>query len=153
MRNLTDAELSALVAEKVMGHCAHVWAYKPRPQADPCPTCGEDRSNAVEWEGDYPPQRCTKCGHEGAPNVSRRRDPDCKPYATDIAAAWEVVEKIRDEVYWWTFTDCQEEGWLAQVMATPNQSDADVCVTSGVCCQTLPRSICLAALQAVGWEG
>ena len=65
-----------------------------------------------------------------------------KPYSTDIAAAWEVVEKLRQDGHWMTLED--DDIW-------------DCCFTRKVGkikigfaeADTVPLSICLAALKVV----
>jgi len=59
------------------------------------------------------------------------------PYSTDISAAWEVVEKFKDEDLRITWCEGVRE-WLVEF--TNNQAVAD-----GV----LSHAICLAALKAV----
>lgn len=67
-----------------------------------------------------------------------------KPYSTDIAAAWKVVEKLNlldkncllhDEGKW---SVCPFDG-----AAT---------IYAGIDAETAPHAICLAALKAVGWK-
>ena len=69
----------------------------------------------------------------------------CYKYSTDIAAAWEVVEKFND-----SFVDIrhwhpeQDSGWHCMI-----QTD-DTCFEHPA--DTAPMAICLAALKAKGIE-
>lgn len=71
--------------------------------------------------------------------------PEQEPYSSDIAAAWEVVEKIRKRNFpltlnhqgknWWEaiFWDETDDRWKGEGSSAPH-------------------AICLAALKAVGYE-
>lgn len=77
-------------------------------------------------------------------------------YSTDIAAAWEVVEKLRgpnDDEFgggeFWKFLDCSEAGWRAELfLDLGDGADAPALLAAGVG-YALPEAICLAALKAV----
>ena len=116
-------ELDALVAEKVMGWERIVMKDKP---------------GAVSWP--HPPKGF---------DVNHNRWSIIPHYSTDIAAAWEVVEKLAPEFEWILENDVKDGGWSAiiykwegtSVVSSPiGRSDAD----------TAPHAICLAALAAVG---
>ena len=121
-------ELDALVAEKVMG-----WVRGRR----------YGNGNG-EWIID------------GKTSVSRTWD-STPSYSTSIAAAWEVVEKMRntkeapDETYW-VLTDCAGSGWRAEILQVLTENDAPHQVAYGVG-DTLPLAICLAALAALAPSG
>ena len=116
-------ELNVAVAERVMGRCFHVWGTP---------------NDGLLWT-------CTKCGiTEGAAG-----GPLNPRYSDEIAAAWQVVEKMR------------EQGWWVEVRSDYN---ATVPLTRTICafgkgqvCEfaeadTAPEAICLAALAVVGAE-
>lgn len=123
-------ELDALIAERVMG-----WEYA---QSSPDPKnffCREFGNNAGWWHDPrYTGWACAQCSPP-------------PQYSTDIAAAWEVVEKMRGPV----------EG----VNCGGDFDLGDASRHRGVYCrfkgghgyaeaQTFPHAICLAALAAVG---
>lgn len=107
---MTDRELDALVAEKVMG-----W----HKGAELSSAWFDSRHNFVHWK-------------EWCPTV-------------DIKAAWEVVEKMREEgtdvdIYW------SGNEWIVTLGENPGGSP------DGATSDTAPRAICLAALRAKGVE-
>lgn len=112
-------ELDTLVAEKVM---ENHWC-----QLMPENACIDGK-----------PRKCA-CGAVGFPFEHR------KPYSTDIAAAWEVVEKLNVSGYRMEFV-------------LGSQGDAYATFITGACrfravSGSAPKAICLAALKAVGGEG
>jgi hypothetical protein len=127
-------ELDALVAERVMG-----WTHVgPHPWGKP---------HGVPPEGRVYNERFGEASRPvGLVEVPA--------YSTDIAAAWQVVEKIRntdeapDQTYW-NFTDCSGCGWRAEVLQVLTENDMPHLVAYGVG-ETLPEAICRAALAAVG---
>ena len=119
---MTDRELDALVAEKVMG-CRVAW------NAAPYCDCSVDRPHDIATDDDTF---------------------ELPFYSTDIAAAWEVVETLgynwslnRDVGKCWN--DYQIAGDLKYrfVLAAPGSP------MEGVVADTAPRAICLAALKAM----
>lgn len=60
--------------------------------------------------------------------------------STDIAAAWQVVGKLRERGFGFSLNDA----WIAWFLAAPNEYQASA--------DTAPHAICLAALRAVGAE-
>jgi len=93
-----------------------------------------------------------------------RREP--KPYSTDIAAAWLVVEAMRERG-WSVFIDDMPDGASAQVVNLNCEHHADehdtgsyasgtfrggYCALSEAKAPKAPRAICLAALRALGVE-
>lgn len=110
-------ELDALVAEKVMGLKIN-W-----DETTPCPLCGDVGRfcGARMW-----------CSHDGW-YYSQYKD-----YSTDIAAAWEVVEKLRGDGWIFNLSD----SWAAQFHMPGN-----ILVVSSA--KSAPHAICLAALKAV----
>lgn len=119
-------ELDALIAERVMGYevsriragalLVEVYAIERRDEAHP--------SFDVVMCNYYP--------------VSVRR------YSTDIAAAWEVVEKLNETERWPTIQfGPSEDGDLRWWVTLVNPADADVYA------ETAPLAICRAALKAV----
>lgn len=119
-------ELDALVAKKVLGLSVFIGLYQ------------SDRDYRGQWDEDllYSPYTDNPTYQIPVPH-----------YSTDIAAAWEVVEKLKAlnengdfhlEHLWgfWRVSTCNSpSGWSAW--------------TRG---QTAPHAICLAALKAVGHE-
>ena len=116
-------ELDALVAEKVMG-----MELLPLKEA-PCPYCGDEMRFCGERS------RCTTCGEW--------RYSPAKEYSTDIAAAWEVVEKLKaggfSLIAEW---DAHDEMWYVVFsnVSSYKAGEADAA----------PHAICLVALAAVG---
>ena len=120
-------ELDALVAEKVMG-----WSYQDFPDG-PCP-------HVKHWYATSP------CPNDAMDPSWRGRLP-C--FSTDIAAAWEVVEKDDG----WGF-DWRLKRWAAS--SKPWTCIADRITDSRrfyVEAVTAPLAICLAALAATGRKG
>jgi hypothetical protein len=123
-------ELDALIEADVMGHagpfCPHIKAtFADTPRFD------SRYTHAVE-----------DCGLPSVP-----------PYSTDIAAAWQVVEKLKakypqrndpidDETFriFYEGTAWPEEPWVAGFGDSDNACSA----------ATAPLAICRAALKAVG---
>ena len=129
-------ELDALVAEKVMG-----WRWVQVPKD--CDGLNEGRCLA--------PVGLDEKNHQWTPKgkISEYSGPR---YSTDIAAAWEVVEKLclsvcasapglggKPASYWVGFADMSGRFLVA-----------DLNNPSVVCEETAPLAICLAALKAVG---
>jgi hypothetical protein len=135
-------ELDALVAEKVMGwrwfHFLNkCYLIPPRNTAT-----GFDPANTLRhWDGE---------GKEGTPDLewtTLTNYPNfrLRHYSTDIAAAWEVVEKDDGWGFDWTLTR-----WMAssKPWACVAYRVADGEAFSGMAA-TAPHAICLAALKAV----
>lgn len=143
-------ELDALIAEKVMGWQAH-------HRQDKC-------------DGVYI-IRCGSCGGDGHANCygggqgsiqSLCEDVPCgdeaslPPYTEEIAAAWQVAEKLRKRAFLFAlwnkghgFVACFSSDdpvyWLEGIESGPASVDT-------VQADTAPLAICLAALKAVGVE-
>ncbi len=126
-------ELDALVAEKVMGLCLHEW-----------PVITDDDWN---WE-----VRCPKCnttkygGHSDLMPIEGYTE----PYSTDIAAAWEVVEKI-ERMFW-----PKRDLWWQLESAGASGSDLEAAVVfegsvakATAQAVTMPLAICRASLAAM----
>lgn len=129
-------ELDALVAEKVMG------IQKLHPH------------EIVEYEDTYY-TKCLVCGQSNATTDFHLEESQCgefKKYSTDIAAAWEVVEKLSEK-----FAYCIEKGHSMHqitVWIVPPQGDGfhtveDLMETHSVSSCSLPHAICLAAVKAI----
>ncbi len=89
-----------------------------------------------------PEQRRQGCGQPPGESPYSSRGYSCPHYSTDIAAAWEVVEKFQAEdfdvrVGFCRWRDDGRVGWLAWVGKADALAD------------TAPHAICLAALKAV----
>jgi hypothetical protein len=112
---VTDRELDALVAEKVMG-----WTYYPL---------------AGRWA--VPNSR---------PESNTVANPDFPRYSADIAAAWEVVEKLGNEgCYIGASIQLSPNGRAGCSFHSPDTGDHAM-----IWNDSAPRAICLAALKAVG---
>lgn len=120
-------ELDALVAEKVMGWC---WIENDVGQESLQPPIEEyaylSRNHPVFWADD-----------KGYTEIMPK-------YSTNIADAWQVVEKLR------------ETHWIQVEVGTLNICDIGEygkgCSTIQEVADTIPLAICLAALKAVGVE-
>jgi hypothetical protein len=111
-------ELDALIAEKVMGYPAFAKQVL------------EQLGAHLLGEGEH--EHCLVCGR-GIDGTL-----ECLPYySTDIAAAWEVVEKLRLAI-----APGDEGGWIAASSAY--HLDAGRAERA----DTAPHAICLAALKA-----
>lgn len=124
-------ELDALVAEKVMGA---VWQNMTPAGRKKVLSFPKDRPMITTDGG-----RVTYHGMDGG---------NLPHYSTDIAAAWEVVEKVSSMPEFAMFDlDVVPVG-----VADPMRFSARVVLTDAVrvCAETAPRAICLAALQAIG---
>jgi hypothetical protein len=118
-------ELDALVAEKVMG-------WTKEPSANPFPGPKSLPWNWVAPHSTWGPGTPGKCYPTSVPK-----------YSTDIAAAWEVVEKLRDQFEGVVVDGIKLPGapaWQCIVMNESEKGEA----------QTAPLAICRAALKAVG---
>lgn len=82
----------------------------------------------------FPPGCRRKPDCEGCPNWYADEPDD---YSTDIAAAWEIVEKLR----LWVYPSDDSDGWEAGL------PDDDSCWKGA---DTAPMAICLAALESKG---
>ncbi len=107
---MSDRELDALVAEKVMGYT------NVRP-------LGDEHGTLIA----HSPGAC--CDGHGVPQFS-----------TDIAAAWHVVEKMRERRIHLELGSRIDGSWL---VSFGNLRAFD---------NSAPRAVCLAALKAVGVE-
>jgi len=144
-----NRELDARVA-RAMGLCPHIWELY-EPETTYCKECGEQLSGPDPFD-DYPNKRCRDCGKE----VRGLRyhvggQPDCKPYSTDIAAAWQVVEWMKAHGYTYSLAG-QEDGSVGMWFGKPEWFTDDLYQS-----RTLPagraliapEAICLAFLAAV----
>lgn len=114
---MTDREMDALVAEKVMGH-----KYEEKCLCD------------FPW--------CGSCA-------------GYKAYSTDIAAAWEVVEKMRGvpgNSWWLSLHQISQVHPIWVAAFTFGGQSAGMAKRFDGKDESSPRAICLAALKAVGVE-
>ncbi len=110
-------ELDAVVAEKVMGLSVR-----------PIEVIGASGVHADVGTVDLPRRMPDgRMGVHAAPLPA---------YSTEIAAAWEVVEKLRSPVF---VLEWEPDRWLASFCGEDEDATAD----------TAPHAICLAALKAV----
>lgn len=126
-------ELDALVAEKVMG-------------------CKIDRSYVEGWPNwiGGPRYRCGCGNYAHACGDDDIAEPLLNFYSTDIAAAWEVVERIKhlkdpDPMEVWIY-ETRSKGVTCEVYWDLGSRLAG---RGQVTAATAPLAICLAALQAV----
>lgn len=117
-------ELDALIAEKVMGITK--LSHRPLDANEMCRRCFRPAG-----QGDNLPASCV-----------------AQPYSTDIAAAWEVVEKLdlfgkRDMFIY--------KNWRGKYSidetVDAGMGTRDIAIAEA---DTAPQAICLAALKAVG---
>ena len=128
-------ELDALVAEKVMG-----WRLVKR-------------GRRVATGSDYQKPGMEVGGFRGNDDARRWISHVCPEYSTDIAAAWEVVEKM-DHPDWRIEVGNSVDGGFYAIME-PHRP-IDDCETCGEqstkdwqAAPTAPHAICLAALAAL----
>lgn len=132
IESMTDRELDAAVAEKVMGHTIR-WTNHEVPM----PFLGP-------WRTTHMPGECPRWVADM-----------CPFYSTDIAAAWEVVEKMREREPL-VRTDGNE--WACVMHASDDPNDQSLSELTRSCernrlmtrAPTATRAICLAALRAKG---
>lgn len=141
-------ELDMLIAENVMGETL------------------EEELGYIDRNGntsfgnspEYTRQKCENYARQGLGTKLITRKMAAKAYSTDIAAAWEVVEKIprlknKDTQSWGELNNC-EDGFPFMLKKTPNGWEAgwegaywaQECFAEAL---TAPHVICLAALKAV----
>lgn len=115
-------ELDALIAEKVMGwtNVAERRNTFTRPGA-------LIPSDWRGWSGDTP---------------NGEREQLIPPYSTDIAAAWQVVERFSAK--WIDIVYRPDAGWWVTIDGRGHGN------AGGAIEKTLPLAICLAALKALG---
>lgn len=125
--------LSDLVAEHIMGECRHDWQKcGPNQWNHACTKCGETAGSLVAWT----PKEFPAVG-KGT------------PYPKSISAAWQVVEKMREQGWdHFSLTWGAKGKWDAMFMMWHGPEDAIVQEVA----DTAPLAICLAALRAKGVE-
>ena len=122
-------ELDALVAEQVMGWTACDPAQESRPWE-----CGDERPSV-------------RTGMGIPPGESDRNE--IPHFSTDIAAAWEVVEKLDRDGHTMEM-DKRDAGWVVRFVDYSKDPILSMEITDTA--PTAPLAICLAALKAVGYE-
>ena len=114
------------------------------------PIAGWDHKHDISECEDCWYDYCRNCGYE--PRCEGIDDTDCEtppPYSTDIAAAWEVVEKLMDEgdvfLEWW-----QDGEWFVADKPMGVREDAITARCDGKTTgkPSAPLAICRAALLA-----
>lgn len=113
-----------------------------------------DRWIAVGMFGLVPCSAEMHTGETGGPLCyalpeSPARGGDLRAYSTDIAAAWLVVEKMRERFFWLILTDCAGFGWLAVFNEEGPPIDDEPLRRGEGEADFAPLAICRAALQAV----
>ena len=69
-------------------------------------------------------------------------------FSTDIAAAWEVVEKLSKQ--WWVQIDQRGVGWFCDLTKRGVDEHLPNADRPVVYAETAPHAICLAALKVAG---
>lgn len=120
-------ELDVLVAEKVFGKPRHEWRFEPASRGGNfmCSKCDACYCS--------PPWFLTK--------LPKLCEGEAKPYSTDIATAWEIVEKTN--LFYGNALGRNSEGW--EIFEDGQESGPTI--VSKIA--TAPLAICLAALKAV----
>jgi hypothetical protein len=118
-------EMDTLIAEKVMGLCAHDWKLTPNDD-DYDSVCRVCQKCHLEFWGLRPP--AYGC-HYGS-------------YSTNIAAAWEVVEKMKEKGKLYLIVS-DDTGYKAEILLN------DPVPMAIAQCDTAPLAICRVALLAV----
>lgn len=127
---VADRELDALVAEKVMGMAQPEWT--PTHEEVASAYVSASRSGWYRW-----PWEINYWGREKPIQWESKR------FSTDIAAAWEVVAKLKADGMMWCIYDTPS-GVKCGINRAPME-----CLAS-VEAETAPLAICLAALKSVG---
>ena len=131
MELTAGCELDALVAEQVMG----MIGYNNLPTITDLEKQLDDPKNVVDI---LPSGECRVI----------------RPYSTDIAAAWEVVEKLAEHYDWRLDLDQSlrdDRPHMKYLCTFYLRNDSAVAMpVSEVYAPTMPLAICLAALKAVG---
>jgi len=129
-------EMDTLVAEKVMGLCAHDWKLIPNDDDGVCRICQKCH---LEFWGLRPP---VYGAHYGS-------------YSTDISAAWEVVERMNKQygadieiISHHPKNDCIAHFWNCD----PNMSIEHIMDDFVARADTVPLAICRGALLAIEHE-
>jgi len=156
-------ELDALIETQLFGRCAHQMAYVSTEElqsrarreimAEWQANYGKQPPDAFvmaeaasrQWaqeEGDYSPKECVKCGVTAYGTAITPR------YSTDIAAAWEVVEKLQPNLYL-SLTVEQHEGRQYATAGFTGDRWVDPTQHFEAEAETAPLAICLAAVEAV----
>lgn len=129
-RSLSDREIAALVAERVMR-----WSVVRVPTIE---------GGLDEWwsEQTYPLFAIHPEGGQWLMESLYNIESKAFQPSTEIACAFQVVEKMREQG-WRVEMDSDEEGWGVSILKGVNKEGyADA--------ESLPRAICLASLKATG---
>lgn len=130
-QELSGRELDAAIAERVMGH---VW--------------DESRCRACGWPiGSFEDGGCTIESCSMRPYPVRRADTP-SDYSSSIGAAMEVVEKMRQSGWHVEISDDCERMDTAWFVEFTRSTDTHL-HTGDAGAETLPETICRAALEAI----
>ena len=137
-------EMDALIAEKVMGYRWLYWtvAYGEERVRGLFPSEYHNPFDYEPWTSEVGNLRITKMST------------GIMDYSTEIAAAWQIVEKMReqwsvenpDETFFWQIIDCCEHGWRVDV--DWGHHDGVIPIASAAA-ETAPLAICRAAILAM----
>ena len=131
INELKHRELDALVDEKVMGDCVHDWELQ-EDEDDPC--------SGIVW------RKCKKCNKD----FWGLRPPVCRYYSTDIAAAMQLVDKMRERGIYITIVPQKDDYLIAVSEYHPQfNSYSHLLDLHADNFEELPEAICRAALKAV----
>ncbi len=123
---ITGRDLDALVAEKVMGF----------------PSFAEQVVSKLSTHIRFNHEACVICGRQDDTR-------ECLPkYSTEIAAAWEVVEKLREKDFLVSIRTLKSGKIRCLVFSPDSENGPGVRAIS----DTAPHAVCLAALKACGVE-
>jgi len=152
-------ELDALVAEKVMGwRRRRMFLAEKREPSHFGPPDGQLPARG-DWVWASPNQKSGDYHwlvEDFVGVIPEEQDEDGFHPSTDIAAAWEVVEKLKempmvDVMVWWNcgiLAAYGESGWECEVGTFDGDNKQETLALSGLC-KTAPEAICRAALKVV----
>lgn len=135
-------ELDALMAEKVMGLIR---------------ITDDDWKRAHGYTKDHNDRFATDCMYRSSIRVFRKDKANefftlPRPYSTDIAAAWEVVEKLISNAFAfeldYSFHDIESDDFYWMALFSKYKGNQKW----GNLAESTPHAICLAALKAVHCE-
>lgn len=138
---MSGRKLDIQVEEQIMGGCGHILHRYAK----------DKRREHLEHP-DYPTYRCRKCKKEFRGLIAREDAIICRKYSTDILAANDVLEKLKER---W---DCIELIWDVgawDICLENYTTGKEFCLgkEAGETYEKLPVAICKAALLSKLEEG
>ena len=136
MSELTDRELDAVIAEKVLRH-----EIRTVSKMDMLQCCTLNHCDARDWLYE---------GHKYIYLESEGHQPEWRipNYSTEIFAAMSVIEKLRSQNWYVEISngsECATKEWFVEFA----RSDGKHLYTGEGDSDSLPRAICLASLKAI----